>query len=516
MKSENHRARGTAGRVSRRLFLAGAAAAGTAIAGTRTAEAAPNSAGLVRKWNDLLLEAARRGTLGPPVLARAFALVHTAIYDAWAAYDAVAHGTRYGGELRRPIAERTESHVVAAISYAAHTAAVDLFGWHAPRFDAFLRELGYDPEHHPADSSPAGIGRRAAVALLEYRHGDGSNQLNDYADTTGYRPANAPMVAAKEIDPDSVIDRNRWQPLTYPDRAGRLKTPPWAAPHWFQVEPFAKPPVGYGRELPGPARWGTAEFTRQCQELMDLTARLTPRQKAIAEYYADGPMTEAPPGHWLKFTQFVSRRDRNSLDQDVKLFFLTANALFDASIACWGLKREYDSVRPITAIRLMCRGLKVKTWNGVIDGGQWLPYQPTWFPTPPFGEYPSGHSTFSSAAAEVLQRFTGSDRFGYSSTFLAGKSLVEPGIGPDTDVVLGCPTFSEAAAQCGLSRRYGGIHFRAGDLDGRRLGREVGAVVWEKAQQYFNGQTTPAERKGLFDGLLDLDLPLGLTLRGTL
>ncbi len=464
----------------------------------------------MRRWNDALIEASRRGTLGPPMLARAYAIVHTAMFDAWAAYDAVAHGTRYGDELRRPIAERTVANKVEAMSYAAHSAAVDLFDWDTSHFDTLLRTLGYDPGHQPSDSSPAGIGRRVTAALLEYRHGDGSNQLNDYADTTGYRPANSPMVAAEAIDPNAVHDNNRWQPLTYPDRSGTMKTPSWVAPHWYQVEPFATPSAAYGRDLRGPAKWGTEEFTRQCQELLDITAHLTPEQKAIAEYFADGPKTEAPPGHWLKFAQFVSRRDRNSLDSDVKMFFLTANAVFDASIVCWGMKRKYDSVRPITAIRVMCRGLKVKTWNGVVDGGQWLPYQPTWFPTPPFGEYPSGHSTFSSAAAEVLRRFTGSDEFGYATTFGAGKSLVEPGIGPTRAVDLGCPTFSEAAAQCGMSRRFGGIHFRSGDLDGRSLGREVGAAVWEKAQQYFEGRSGGSRETGLLGELFDLDLPFGL------
>ena len=105
---------------------------------------------------------------------------------------------------------------------------------------------------------------------------------------------------------------------------------------------------------------------------------------------------------------------------------------------------------------------------------------------------------------------TGSDSFGYSTTFGAGKSLVEPGVGPAREVDLGCPTFSEAAAQCGMSRRYGGIHFRSGDLDGRSLGREVGAAVWEKAQQYFEGRSGPAGEKGFLGGLLGLELPLGL------
>lgn len=512
MKSEPQSERRTA-RIDRRVFLAGAAAAGTAITVARPAAAAPKSDGLVRRWNALLLDAAAAGTIGPPMVARGYAIVHTAMYDAWAAYDAVAHGTRFGGELRRPIAERTEQNMVEAISYAAHSAAVDVFDWHTEKFDAFLRELGFDPDHRPADKSPAGIGRRVAAALLEYRHADGSNQLNGYADTTGYRAVNEPMVVGERLDPRTVHDPDRWQPLTYPDKTGEVKTPPWTAPHWFQVEPFALQP-GFDDGITGPARWGTTEFTEQCQELIDLTANLTPKEKAIAEYYSDGAGTPMPPGHWLQFAQWVSRRDRNSLDQDVKLFFLVANAGFDAGIACWSMKRRHDSVRPVTAIRMMCRGQKLPCWNGDLDGEAWIPYQPTWFPTPPFGEYPSGHSTFSSASAEVLRRFTGSDAFGYPAAFPAGHSQVEPGVAPAQRIGLDCPTFSHAAEMSGMSRRYGGIHFRNGDLDGRKLGRRAGTAVWEKAQEYFEGRSEPAERKGLLDRLLDLDLPLGLDLGG--
>lgn len=498
---------GTAGRISRRSFLVTAAAAGTGFAGAQTAFASPKDS-VVLRWNNVILEACRQGTLGPPMLARALAMVHTAMFDAWAPYDAVAHGTQYADRLRRPTAERTESNKAEAVSYAAHATAVDVFPWHRRQIDDFMRSLGYDPERRSSDSSPAGIGRRTAAALLEYCHTDGSNQPNDYADTTEYRPVNAPMIAAEAIDPAKVYDKNRWQPLVHPDRSGKLKIPSWIAPHWRRVKPFALPSSDCFRPT-GPPKWGTEEFERQCQEVYDITANLTERQKVIAEYFADGPHSEQPPGHWQLFAHFVSRRDRHTLDQDVKMFFLTTNAVFDASIACWESKREFDSVRPITAIRLLHYGEKARDWRGVIDGEQWLPYQPVWFPTPPFGEYPSGHSTFSSAAAEVLKQFTGSDEFGFSTTFKAGHSLVEPGVAPVNDVVLTYPTFSKAAADSGISRRYGGIHFESGDLDGRKLGRQVGATVWKKARQLFEGESRRSDG-GLLGDLLGLDLPLGL------
>jgi hypothetical protein len=162
-------------------------------------------------------------------------------------------------------------------------------------------------------------------------------------------------------------------------------------------------------------------------------------------------------------------------------------------IASWEAKIYYDYVRPITAIHYLYTGQRVQAWAGPgrgtkrILGEDWRPYQPTTFPTPPFSEYVSGHSTFSASAAEILKRFTGSDTFGLSIVIPAGSSRVEPGLVPSRDVTLTWPTFSSASDEAGISRLYGGIHFRDGDLNGRRLGRQVGESVWNKAQYYFSG-----------------------------
>src|SRR5262249_40101075 len=144
-------------------------------------------------------------------------------------------------------------------------------------------------------------------------------------------------------------------------------------------------------------------------------------------------------------------------------------AIFDAGCCAWDDKIAFDSVRPITAIRWLNRGKTITAWGGPgrgtrqIAGEEWFPYQATTFPTPPFAEYSSGHSNFSAAGAEILRAFTGSDRFGGSVTFAIGTSRTEPGTVPARDVTLAWPTFSDAAAQAGMSRRYGGIHFEQGD-----------------------------------------------------
>jgi PAP2 superfamily len=122
-----------------------------------------------------------------------------------------------------------------------------------------------------------------------------------------------------------------------------------------------------------------------------------------------------------------------------------------------------------------------------MDGADWIPYQPTIFPTPPFPDFVSGHSTYSAAAAAILKSWTGSDRFGYSVTFAAGSSKVEPGFTPARPITLQWQTFTQAADEAGMSRRYGGIHFEPADLAGRKLGRLVADRAWTRAQSYFDG-----------------------------
>jgi Domain of unknown function (DUF6851)/VCPO second helical-bundle domain len=503
--------------MTRRELVAAAGAGGAALllpgiataAGRFRHRARASADSVVLQWNAAALQAVRESRLGPPMVARALAIVHTCAYDAWAGYDRTAVGTQLGGSLRRPPRERTLSNKNAAITFAAYRAAVDLFpGSKATAFDPLMQRLGYDPTDASIDTSTAvGIGNAAAAAVLAYRHRDGSNQLGDepggragiaYSDYTGYAPANAPMDPMLPFDPSLVRDPNAWQPLTFVDATGTKVTPGFIAPHWGLVEPFA---LGSGSQLRspvGPARHGSAQYTAQAEAVVALSAGLTDEQKTIAEYWADGPRSELPPGHWNVFAQSVSRRDHHGanehgVDLDVKLFLALTNAIFDAGICCWDNKRAFDSERPITAIRHLFNGRSIRAWAGplqgtqTIDGGAWRPYQPSTFPTPPFAEFSSGHSTFSAAGAEILRLFTGKDRFGATVVVPAGSSKVEPGAVPARDVTLTWPTFSDAADQAGLSRRYGGIHFQQGDLEGRAAGRTVARIAWGRAQSLFRG-----------------------------
>jgi hypothetical protein len=239
------------------------------------------------------------------------------------------------------------------------------------------------------------------------------------------------------------------------------------APHWERVTPFALvgPAEFDGMAVPPPDIFkNPGHYHKHVNEILHFSRRLDAGRKLIVEYWADGPASELPPGHWGLFAQFVSRRDRHSIDEDVKMFFAMHNASFDAGIVAWYAKRLHDGVRPITAIRYLKQGKKILAFGGpgrpteLIPGETWMPYNPGSNLTPAFPGYMSGHSAFSGASAEVLKLFTGSDDFGFSTVIPANFGRVEPGI-PEVPTTVSFATFGDAARQAGLSRLYGGIHF---------------------------------------------------------
>jgi hypothetical protein len=449
---------------------------------------------LVMQWDEVTLQAIRDTRPGPTPAARALAIVHTAIYDAWAAYDPVAVDTRQrlrvNPTLRQPTAERTLANKEKAISYAAYAALVDLFPDQQPAFaNQMTTTLGYATDGSDT-STAATVGATAAQAVLDYRHVDGSNQANGYIDScvpACYEPVNTP---------DTLNDPDHWQPLRLPN--GTMQR--FATPHWRNVTPFALTSAAQFRPDHGPAvsvidGKPSGKYTQEVDKQLSYSANLTDTQKVIAQYWEDGPGTETPPGHWCVFAQWLSRRDKHTLDTDAKVFFGLANALLDASITAWDAKRQWDSVRPITAVRWLKRGQLIQAWGGpyqgtkTIRGEDWQPYQPANFPTPPFAEYLSGHSTFSGAGAAVLKTFAG-DKFGMSVTIPAGSSPVEPGAVPAAPITLTLGSFSSARDQAGYSREYGGIHFEDGDFEARKAGDLAGQQVWTKAKTYFTGKAT--------------------------
>jgi hypothetical protein len=451
---------------------------------------------VVTDWNAIFLQAVRDSKLGPPMVARASAIVHTCIYDAWACYDDQANGTMYGGDLRRPVAERIRQNREQAIHYAAYRALMDLYAPDKPMYDAYMAKVGLDPTNTSTNTAtPTGVGNLVAAAVINFRHADGSNQLGDinggaaYSDYTGYKPVNTATT---------IVDPNHWQPQTFvdPNSPTGFTTPGYLAPQWGNVAPFALTSAAQFRPIaPATIPAKAAQYRSQAAYIVRVTSHLTDRQKVIAEYWKDGPHSETPPGHWNLFAEQISIAKSFSLEQDVKLFFALGNAEMDASIAVWGCKRHYDSVRPITAIHYLYKGIYIPNYApgggakaGTILGENWKPYQPDTFITPPFPEYCSGHSGFSAAGAQILRAFTGSDRMNMSYTFPAGASLIEPNVVPAQPVTLSWATFTAAANEAGMSRRYGGIHFPQGDMAARHLGRQVGAAVWAKCQRLWGGR----------------------------
>lgn len=473
---------------------------------------------IVLQWNDAVLQAVRETYATPPVVARHLAILNTSIFDAWAVFDNKAKGTQLGKTLKAPATLNTAQNKQEAIAYAAFRTANDLFPLTVQKafFKKLLIQQGYDVKKIKTDkTTAAGIGNLVASKVISFRRNDKSNQLGNlnkgkpYSDWTGYESLNTP---------DYFDFPNNWQTLLVSDGKGNLIEQEFICPHWGKVTPFGfkewdKDVVTPVREevkrrngRVGPATIDQPEYKEQALQLMAYAANLTDQQKVMAEYWADGPSSELPAGHWNLFAQFVSHRDKHNLDQDVKLFFALSNTLFDTSIALWGAKREFDSVRPISAIVYLFGNsdwtpyqptdndlLKETQANTIIDDENsddtgnviWRPYQTATFVTPAFPEYPSGHSGFSAAGAEILKRFTGSDVFGYKVTNPAGASRVEKN-SPKYDVTLSWATFSDAADEAGMSRRYGGIHFADADLDGRMIGRKVAEIDWKIIQSYFS------------------------------
>src|SRR5262249_37406910 len=136
------------------------------------------------KWLNVALQATarehERHGARPTIGSRNLAICVTAMYDAWTAYDGKAVGTRLGGELRRPLRERTAANKEKAIAQALTRVLLDMYPDDADWIKERVRKEGINPNDASTDiTTPIGIGNIAAAALLDYRHHDGSNQLGN-------------------------------------------------------------------------------------------------------------------------------------------------------------------------------------------------------------------------------------------------------------------------------------------------------------------------------------------------
>ncbi|RVU20951.1 phosphoesterase [Streptomyces antnestii] len=421
----------------------------------------------------------------PPVGGRTLAVVHEAIYDAWAPYDNKAVGTQLGAGLRRPADERTYDNKRKAISFAAALALTDLFPRQKPAFDAKLTALGYDPSEAagPTPGSPVDAAVQAVAAITKVRHTDGSNQLGPtpYAVPDGYYAPVNPPQDINNFDKTKLVDPSRWAPQRMPDGSvHNFLTPQFASMTPFLIkdtDSYLPPP---------PPKYGSKESQEAIAKQMERNANLTEKQKALAEYWQYGATTSSSiPQEWAAF---VSRRDHHTLDDDVKLFFALNIAEGDEARADWQTKVSYDYGRPVTMIRYTYAGQQIRGYAGpnkgtrTIDGATWQPY----LKTPAFAAYGSGHTGFTAAGAEILKQFTGSDAYGGTGLIKAGSSKIETNM-PSRDIPLKWNTFSAAAKQVGYSRLYGGVHWEFDHTVADEQGRKLARDVWREAQTYFNG-----------------------------
>ena len=252
--------------------------------------------------------------------------------------------------------------------------------------------------------------------------------------------------------------------------------------------------------------------------LIKASGALTDKEKAETEYWGIFGMAPAP--ELIEMTKFVSDTNDLRLDDDVKLFFVASNAIFDASIASWDAKYGYDYVRPITVIRALGdtlisawrpRSLEVLAYStpaakeeaeyspavpaglGEMRAADWEPY----LPTPPFPSYISGHSAFTASWARAMELATEKPDFNFSMTvkhlYVEQRELAKP-------VTLLYPTFASAADAAGMSRIWAGVHWPADNERGLELGRKVGenALASRPAVPCLERRRRPRPRSRLF------------------
>jgi ASPIC and UnbV/FG-GAP-like repeat/Domain of unknown function (DUF6851) len=490
---------------------------------------------VARVWDEAMLNAIRRDLPAPTTHARNLFHVSAAMWDAWAAYDPKADGyfvTEKHG------ASHVQAAREAAISYAAYRLLLWRYAYGANlrvTFDELTRtmtSLCYRTDFTSArGDSPAALGNRIAAAVIAYGRKDGSLERQRYADTS-YTPVNVPLVVK---NPGTVMhDPTFWQPLALDQSIaqnglavpGKVQT--FIGAQWGHVRGFEVPPSKKGVPIdPGPPPIGSprdAAYKQAAVDVIRKSAELDPTDaqtidigldglgnnplgtndghgyalnpvtgkpyapepvlrgdfsRVLAEFWADGPSSETPPGHWNVLANEVSDSPElasrigpgsaNRLRWDAQLYFALNGAVHDAAIAAWGLKRAYQSVRPISMIRYLAEHgqssdpkapaydpeglplipglieaitnetsapgqrhaaladhvgeIAIRTWRGPpkdssqdggvgwILGARWVPYQKATFVTPAFPGFVSGHSTFSRATAEVMAAYTRSVYF---------------------------------------------------------------------------------------------------------
>lgn len=391
-------------------------------------------------WFDLSLELVRQTAgFSPPVASRAFGYSGIALYEAlvpgmegFRSLEPVLAGL---GPL--PVTGRNRAYDWPLVANAAlasvlrglfpsgRTGAVNAL---EARLEASLRR-----------TLPPGVAERSAqrgkdvgAAVLEWSKGDGGHE--------GYL-RNFPPSYTPPVGP------GLWVP-TPPGFLPALQ-PFWGRNRCLALEGGADCPPG---DHPAYSDSPGSAFHVEAVEVYDAVNEVTPEQEAVAHFWSDDPgATATPPGHSISVATQVLRREGASLAAAAEVYAKVGIAVCDAFVACWHQKYVYNLIRPVTYLQRLDPG-----WRPLLV-------------TPPFPEYPSGHSVQSGAAFEVL-----GDLFGEGYAFV-DHTHDDRGFAPRS-----FRSFLEAAEEAAISRLYGGIHFRAaierGLLQGRCIGRAVSGL----------------------------------------
>ena len=246
----------------------------------------------------------------------------------------------------------------------------------------------------------------------------------------------------------------------------------------------------------------------EIDNLVTLTNSLTDTQKATAEFWAGGPLTVSPPcmmiWFWKKYIELTNPALHVMIYSGLELVI----NIFEGSRLTWALKRDNMEARPIQEIRRRYAGQTLTkydstTINGTpINGNLWVPFQETNFVTPPFADFPSGHSTFSQGFANVMNAWFSSSipttsinasdlnllspmyaglgtlRISLSNIPVKARtSLIQTGLVPTSDISLTWSVWQDIADSAGVSRQYGGIHAVSADLGGKAVANSAFPLI---------------------------------------
>jgi hypothetical protein len=364
--------------------------------------------------------------VSPPRASHAMAMVQVTIFEA---INGIANKFKPYHVTSKPASDAASP--VAAAATAAHSLLVELSPTQVGKFNTQLA-LSLVGIPNGSISSCIEWGAVCANKMVTMRSNDNSMLEVPYVQSS---------------------DPGDWMPTSMQNKSPLL-------PHWPLVIPFALS-SGSSPHPQGPPNLTSPEYTAAFNEVKELgglnSSTRTAKQKKIALFWADGAGTEMPPGHWMRIaTDIVEARGLSTMER-ARLFALLELGVADAAIVSWDAKYALNHWPPVTGIQGALTNGNLDT---VKDAG-WLPL----IDTPPFPAYTSGHSTFSSTAAQILARVLGDD-IAFSTTLQCLPNVMRT-----------FTNFSTAAAECGTSRIYGAIHWQYDNVDALTNGMQIGDFV---------------------------------------